>query len=118
MQVLTRIRHFSAPRPEMGMRARNSDSVYFASHNLLYITLKHTRGVWRALALAYAFTVGGRQDWGLLAILFETLHLRFRWWREWRPAFRAKFHASRAIFQAKSSNLTAFSHLEEPSWKS
>ncbi len=91
-----KIRHYSAPRPTVGMRGRTPESVYWYSHNLLYITLKHVRGPRRWLAVAYSFLVGDRMGWGLASAAFDMVRNRsmsFR--REIGPAFAGKWAALR-----------------------
>jgi GT2 family glycosyltransferase len=97
---LARIKHYSAPRPDEGLRTRNTDSIFWYSHNLLHITLKHIKG-WRRLgAIGYGFLVGDRMSWGLIAVAVETVqHRRLTWVREITPSFSGKFRAVRNILR-------------------
>jgi GT2 family glycosyltransferase len=95
---LARVKHFTAPRQQSGMRVRDSRSVYFHSHNLLYVALKHSRGLLRVASLGFSFLVGDRYGWGLLFILVESLRGNFRWRREIGAAMRGKVDAVREVY--------------------
>jgi GT2 family glycosyltransferase len=96
---VAKIRHYSAPRAQAGMRAPDADTIYWYNHNTLYIALKHTRGFTRALAVAYAFAIGATRNWGVLAAVVDTLRRRrVQAWREIGPAFRGKARALRSHF--------------------
>jgi len=89
-----RVRHYSAPRPQAGLRTRNGSSIYWYSHNLLYITLKHLRGWKRMVAIAYSFLVGDRMAWGLGSALIDSVQWRrLLWLREIGSAFAGKIRA-------------------------
>jgi len=95
-----KVRHFSAPRATGGMRTRGRDGIYWYSHNLLYITLKHTKGWRRVAALAYGFLVGDRTGWGLGSAVFESFRGRFAWRLEIAQALHGKLLAIRNVWVA------------------
>lgn len=96
---LAKIRHYSAPRAQAGMRKPNAETIYWYNHNTLYIALKHTRGLTRTLTAAYGFAVGGTRYWGVLAAVVDTVRRRrVQAWREIGPAFRGKVQALRSHF--------------------
>ena len=97
---LMRIKHYSAPRPEDGLRTRNTDSIFWYSHNLLHITLKHVKGWRRICAIGYGFLVGDRMAWGLVSAIVDTLqNRRFIWIREIVPSFGGKLRAIRCSYR-------------------
>lgn len=61
------IRHYSAPRAGAGMRGGPSHGLRAAARNITRIRARRLSGSARAIALAYAATVGGRRDPGWLA---------------------------------------------------
>jgi GT2 family glycosyltransferase len=96
---LAKIRHYSAPRAQAGMRKPDAATIYWYNHNTLYITLKHTRGLKRVMAAAYGFSVGATRYWGVAAAVVDTVRRRrLQSWREIGPAFGGKIRALRTHF--------------------
>jgi len=92
----TRVRHFSAPRKIAGLRTQSSDSVFWLSHNVLYIALKHSHGLRRLLTVTYSFAVGSTNEWGFASAAVDIIRRRrLKALRELMVAFRGKMLAIR-----------------------
>jgi GT2 family glycosyltransferase len=97
---LARIRHYSAPRAQAGMRDPDRDTICWYSHNTLYLAMKHSGAVQRWLALVYSFAIGQSRAWGVLAAATSVFRRRnAQALRELKPALRGKLQAIRSFRQ-------------------
>jgi GT2 family glycosyltransferase len=99
---LARIRHYSAPRVQAGMRRPDRDTIYWYNHNSLYIAMKHVRGFRRWLAVLCSYLIGSTRAWGLLAAAVGLVRSRsLQPLRELAPAFAGKARAIRTLRQTQ-----------------
>jgi GT2 family glycosyltransferase len=101
---LARIRHYSAPRAQAGMRKPARETIFWYSHNTLYIAMKHSTGPKRTLALAYSFAIGSSRAWGFASAFVATVRQRSpQPLRELHSAFAGKLRAVRSLHENRQA---------------
>ena len=74
---LLAIRHYSAPRAAVGLRATDNDGVQWYSYNHARVALRRLPALRRSISIAYQFAVGERKAPGLLPWMAAPLARRF-----------------------------------------
>jgi hypothetical protein len=63
------IRHYSAPRAQVGLRAMEADAVHWSSFNQVRVALRRLPLLRASIALTYQLAIGERRAPGLLPLL-------------------------------------------------